>query len=557
MRVAGKIFVNYRRDDAKAEAARLHDRLAQSFGAANVFMDVDNLLPGERFDLRLKEALAGTDVFLAVIGARWMDLLEARAGSGERDYVREEIAAALAAKLVVIPVLMDRAPLPKAASLPEDIRELALFHKHDVVYESFGRDVQALIAAIEAHRQARDKQAGLAREKALAESEAAHRARRKAKEEAEAARLARENESERIEAARRLRQRANEEAEAQRRAQMEKEARAKHPEPAALPWKPAAAIVAFAAVVILLIAQPWLRGPAPPVSQPPVIDPQHVELAMPQAGRIAVDAAVVDNAHGRWFLPGAGKTESFKDCPNCPEMVVVPAGSFTMGSPESEPGHLSAEGPQHKVTISKPFAAGKFGVTFAEWDAGSADSGGGFYIPSDQGWGKGDRPVINVHWIDAQAYVQWLSRKTGKTYRLLTEAEREYVTRAGTTTPFWWGASISTSQANYDGNYAYAGGSNGEYRRETLPVKSFQPNPWGLYQVHGNVWEWVEDCWEDSYHGAPDDGSARTSRNCGVRVVRGASWNFGPQYLRAAYRFGGDASIRGNTLGFRVARTLE
>jgi len=172
--VAGKIFVNYRRDDAKAEAARLHDRLAQTFGAANVFMDIDNLLPGERFDLRLKEALAGTDVFLAVIGARWLTLLEARAGSGERDYVREEIAAALAAKIVVIPVLMDRAPLPKAASLPEDIRELALYHKHDVVYESFGRDVQALIVAIETHRQARDTQAAeaarLAQKRKSAES---------------------------------------------------------------------------------------------------------------------------------------------------------------------------------------------------------------------------------------------------------------------------------------------------------------------------------------------------------------------------------------------------
>ena len=158
-RVAGKIFVNYRRDDAKAEAARLHDRLALSFGAAGVFMDVDNLLAGERFDLKLREALQETDVFLAVIGARWLSLLEARAASGERDYVREEIAAALAAKLVVIPVLMDRAALPKGASLPEDIRELALYHKHDVVYESFGRDVQALIAAIETHRRARDTQA--------------------------------------------------------------------------------------------------------------------------------------------------------------------------------------------------------------------------------------------------------------------------------------------------------------------------------------------------------------------------------------------------------------
>ena len=242
MCVAGKIFVNYRRDDAKAEAARLHDRLAQSFGAANVFMDVDNLLPGERFDLRLKEALAGTDVFLAVIGARWLDLLQARAASGERDYVREEIAAALAAKIVVIPVLMDRAPLPKAASLPEDICELALYHKHDVVYESFGRDVLALIAAIEAHCQARDKQA------------------------AEAARLTRAKEQAEIEAARRARQKAKEEAEAHRRAR-EKERKAGA---VALPWKPAAAFVAVATVVILLIVQPWQRGPAPVLPAPGV-----------------------------------------------------------------------------------------------------------------------------------------------------------------------------------------------------------------------------------------------------------------------------------------------
>ncbi len=203
-------------------------------------MDVDNLLPGERFDLRLKEALAGTDVFLAVIGARWLTLLEARAASGERDYVREEIAAALAARIVVIPVLMDRAPLPKAASLPEDIRELALYHKHDVVYESFGRDVQALVAAIEAHRLAREKQA------------------------AEKARLAREREKAEIEAARRTRQRAKEEAEAERRAQMRREARVKP-----RLQMPAQAIAIVAAIVIAAsLAAFLIYGPQPAVDMP-------------------------------------------------------------------------------------------------------------------------------------------------------------------------------------------------------------------------------------------------------------------------------------------------
>ena len=142
-----------------------------------------------------------------------------------------------------------------------------------------------------------------------------------------------------------------------------------------------------------------------------------------------------------------------------------------------------------------------------------ADGGCNRYTPSDEGWGRGRRPVINVSWDDAKAYVGWLSRKTGKTYRLLSEAEREYVTRAGTTTPFWWGTSISTQQANYNGNYTYGTGATGVSRRQTVLVDSFQPNPWGLYQVHGNVWEWTEDCWHDNYSGAPSDGSC-PSRWC-------------------------------------------
>jgi formylglycine-generating enzyme required for sulfatase activity len=164
--------------------------------------------------------------------------------------------------------------------------------------------------------------------------------------------------------------------------------------------------------------------------------------------------------------------------------------------------------------------------------------------------------VINVSWDDAKEYAAWLSRKTGKTYRLLSEAEREYVTRAGTTTPFWWGSSISTSQANYNGRYTYGGGAEGEYRQKTLPVDSFQPNPWGLYQVHGNVWDWVEDCWNASYQGAPSDGSAWTSGDCHRRVVRGGSWVNNPQGLRSAIRDRVTTDNRLSGLGFRVGRTL-
>jgi formylglycine-generating enzyme required for sulfatase activity len=215
------------------------------------------------------------------------------------------------------------------------------------------------------------------------------------------------------------------------------------------------------------------------------------------------------------------------------------------------------EGPQHIVRIKAPFAVGRFAVTFDEWDACAADGGCKGYRPGDEGRGRGKGPVINVSFDDAMAYVEWLSRMTGKTYRLLSEAEREYVTRAGTTTAFWWGDTISTSQANYDGNYTFRGGPKGEYRQQSLPVDSFAPNTWGLYNVHGNVWEWCEDIWHESYKGAPTDGSAwiqggDTSR----RVVRGGSWVDNPRILRAANRDSYSSGLPNNTLGFRVGRTL-
>jgi formylglycine-generating enzyme required for sulfatase activity len=204
----------------------------------------------------------------------------------------------------------------------------------------------------------------------------------------------------------------------------------------------------------------------------------------------------------------------------------------------------------------KPFAVGKFSVTFEEWDACVADGGCNGYKPSDQGWGRGRLPVIMVTWDSATAYAAWLSRKTGKMYRLLSEAEREYVTRAGTTTPFWWGSSISPRQANYNGSYAYGDGRQGENRQRTLPIDSFGPNPWGLYQVHGNVWEWTEDCYHDGYVGAPSDGSAWTSGDCSRRVARGGSWFNDPYWLRAADRVWFASGNPAFSKGFRVGRML-
>jgi formylglycine-generating enzyme required for sulfatase activity len=227
-----------------------------------------------------------------------------------------------------------------------------------------------------------------------------------------------------------------------------------------------------------------------------------------------------------------------------------------MGSPPSEPERRTDE-EQVRVTITRPFAVGKFAVTFDQWDACVADGGCNGYKPDDHGWGRGNRPVINVNWDDAKAYAEWLSRKTGRTYRLPSEAEREYATRAGTKTPFWWGSSVSPNQANYNGNYTYAGGPKGEDRQRTVPVDSFEANPWGLFNVHGNVVEWTEDCWNDSNRGKPRNGSARTSGDCAQRGARGGSWASDPQGLRAADRYWYTTGLRNDVLGFRLARTLN
>ena len=276
--------------------------------------------------------------------------------------------------------------------------------------------------------------------------------------------------------------------------------------------------------------------------------------------RIKLEGVIPHGAQEGWFLPGAGKTEWFKDFEGGPEMV-VPAGSFMMGSPENEPERFSDEDPHHRVIIPKPFAIGRFAVTFDEWDA-ALSAGGVSYNPADNGWGRARRPVINVSWDDANAYIAWLNGNApGKPYRLLSEAEWEYACRAGTDTPFWWGSSITPEQANYDGNYAYAGGgSKGAYREKTVAVESFQPSPWGLYQVHGNVWEWCEDCWNDSYNGKPDKlkqtGGAWTVGDCARRVLRGGSWFNYPRNLRAAIRGSYGTENRGIKVGFRVARTF-
>ena len=477
--MAGKLFVNYRREDARADARNMRDRLTNVFGASNVFMDVDNLQPGQRFDHELAKALRLCDVFLAVIGPRWQALLEERAGAGARDYVREEIAAALSLGVVVIPVLIERTQLPPYDQLPADIRALAMHQKQDVVHERFGRDMSDLIKAIKNVRR---------------------RSRR------------------------------------------------------VVPWRTfaVASIALVTLAFVVLGAALFLYLPKGNVKTQ--VDDEGV-VRIKEAGLKKVVAPPL-----KFLSPSRAASpltiaeeqalkpkDSFQECDACPEMVVVPAGGFIMGSNEHD-----SEKPEHKVLIQWPFAVGKYEVTSDEWEA--CVKGGGCKsnpAPMDLGLKKGRRPVINVSWNDAKEYVVWLSRKTAKNYRLLTEAEWEYAARAGTTTKYAFGDVITNGQAQFSEGIW---GSSGN----TIEVGSFPPNAFGLHDMHGNVWEWCEDGWHENYQGAPQDGSAWQSQGGtkSGRVLRGGSWFSKLDGLRSADRSSVEGDVREDRIGFRIARTL-
>ncbi len=248
--------------------------------------------------------------------------------------------------------------------------------------------------------------------------------------------------------------------------------------------------------------------------------------------------------------PGTIFRDKLKDGSQGPEMVTIPAGELWMGLDEAlDSDAYKSELPRHRVIIAKGFALGRYPVTFDEYDrfARATDC----ELPSDQDWGRGNRPVINVSWDDATAYTEWLSTQTGKRYRLPTEAEWEYAARAGTETRYWWGNEIGRNKANCDGC-----GSQWD-NQMTAPVGSFEANPFGLYDTAGNVLEWVEDCWHGSYKGAPDDGTAWISGgDCKRRVLRGGSWFGNPNRVRSANRSWHYRVYRTSGRGFRLAQDL-
>lgn len=267
---------------------------------------------------------------------------------------------------------------------------------------------------------------------------------------------------------------------------------------------------------------------------------------------LCAGAALAKTAKAPVAKASAAKT--IKDCRDCPEMVVVPAGQFVMGSPSGE--KYRGTELQHPVTFARPFAVSKFEITFAEWDACVAAGGCGRYKPATK-WGRGRQPVNDVSWNDAKAYADWLSKKTGKTYRLLSESEWEYAARGGSKDAYAFGPKITSAQANFDASEKTDVNPKGLKRGRTTPVGSFKPNGFGLYDMHGNVWEWVEDCWTDEYgRASPADGKPVANGSCGGHVLRGGSWEDYAGDIRAAARVASETGDHSWSDGIRIARDL-
>lgn len=301
------------------------------------------------------------------------------------------------------------------------------------------------------------------------------------------------------------------------------------------------------------------------------------EDAQPGRGRVRVDATVVHGTPDGWFLPGNGQGEWFKDHAAGPEMVVIPAGAFTMGSPASEQrwaGYDGREEPKRRVEIARPFAVSATPITRQQFAAFVAATGtvipSGAYIWTGKRWwlwwmkewrldprstwvnpgyAQGpDHPVVCVSWDDTKAYVAWLNEICATTrYRLLTEAEWEYCCRAGTTTAYHTGDAITAEQANL-----------GRPKQATSPVRTYPANAWGLSDMHGNVWEWVEDHWHKSYAGDPPcDGSAWSGGDHVLHGLRGGNWDYGTVHCRSADRGRCPHDLRNYVVGFRIARDID
>ena len=522
-----KIFLSYRRADSAHVTDRIYACLRQEFGEHAIFKDVDDVPIGEDFREHIADAVGRCDILLAVIGHNWLDIQDEKGNrrlEDKDDFVRVEIESALTRvqRIPVVPLLVHGVDMPDADKIPVSIRKLAFRNAMSVGSDpDFHKDMNRLIRRINKH---------------FADTMNADSGQQTD---------------------------ANPEQESFRNLSFEKYA-----------FTTLLLAIALLLAGIYLYSDKTMPIDSEKLRDKLAIEAQQLRLASldaklkkqetdrlveeklirETAARLKAQAEQKKRAESaaehQPLAVLAAKTiqplDSFQESLSAggkgPEMVVVPAGSFLMGAATNEAGSDDNEYPQHRVNIPA-FAIGKYEVTFSDYDQFAQATGRD--QPGDSGWGRGQRPVINVSWTDAQAYTEWLSAQTGNRYRLPSEAEWEYAARAGTTTDWFWGDDEALAN-----QFAWFRDNSDE---KTQPVGKKKPNTFGLYDMAGNVWEWVEDTSHDSYTFAPQDGSPWISGNAWEpRVLRGGTWYYSPAPLRSASRYGFNPDIADNMIGFRV-----
>jgi formylglycine-generating enzyme required for sulfatase activity len=512
-----RIFISYRRQDTTQIAGKLFDRLAERFGRDSVFMDIDAIPPGVDFVEVLTKQIAACKVMLAVIGSNWLtasDNAGKRRLDNRNDFVRLEIEAALRRNIPVLPVLVGSAPMPRPDELPESLRSLTRHLAAAIDTDRhFDAQMERLIGELRHHV---DGRTPLERMKDVTEAQ--------------------------TEEMRELLKTAGLDPSKHLRFQDWSGSSFRSNDLRGFDFTGARLLSCDFHNALIAGA----RFDQCEIDRVGLVPQQRTDLRAAEDWMAHVSGWTRSSSPMPDSHLGVGSI--FQDAPFAPEMVIIPAGRFLMGAASGDDETQGNESPQHEVTIARPFAVGRYPVTFEEWDFAVAHGGCVDRHPNDEGWGRGRRPVINVSWKDVQAYVAWLRETTAKEYRLLSEAEWEYAARAGTTTRCSFGNADSGGDARYRDKFSV----------RTFHVGALQPNPWGLHDMHGNVWEWVEDIFHNSYDGVPTDGGAWvTNGDKSLHIIRGGSWNSDDDtQIRSAYRSWAETDTRGDTIGFRVARNL-
>jgi len=500
------LFVSYRRDDTASFAGRLYDRLVDHYDKSSVFIDVDSCPIGVNFHDYLDESVKQCEVMLVLMGDDWLEAMDDQGNrrlDSESDFVRIEIELALKRGITIVPVRVGSTLMPKESDLPESIKEFPKWNGQTVDDGKFFHDnVNALISGLDSlFQRVKEKEA---KQREVEEEQARQKAQRRA---------------DAIDTQNALDEEHQAKEQKLKRGAVNNQNEAMKDDEVSYAEK--------SSTQVNQNAIPSAKGKAEHYGNSGTT--RNVMLS----ALILLVAAVVWIG---WMLYSK---------PPVPYMVAIPAGSFEMGD-------LSGDGrdnekPVHTVNISKPFAMSVTEVTFAQYDA-YVDSTEA-QRPADEGWGRGNQPVINVSWNDAQGYIEWLNKQTEGNYRLPSEAEWEYAARAGTTTKYSWGDEIGVNNANCVGC-----GSQWDFS-EAAPVGSFAANPFGLYDMHGNVCEMVQDIHIDNYSEAPDDGTAVVTGG-DLRSQRGGCWASLAWFVRGSARNSLNPDIRLNTFGFRLAQDI-